>query len=145
MRLGTRVLVIAAFVILAATLVSAAPWPNVEEKIAGDVRYLNGGFGVEERETMPAGFPLKAVFATDNGKLLSKVAVTIRDAAGKSVFQVAANDGPWLLVGLKPGSYAVEAVHNGHKKTATVTVPAKGTATCLLTWKTTEADMGLPD
>jgi hypothetical protein len=145
MRHGGRVLVITMVCILAAAAVSAAPWPKVDEQTAGDVRYVNGGFGIEERESMPTGFPLKLVFATDRGNLLSKVAVSIRDGAGKSVFQVSAEDGPWLLVALKPGSYTVEATHNGHKKSASVDVPAKGTAMALLTWKTTEVDMGLPD
>ncbi len=129
-----------------AGLAQAADWPKVESRTAGEIRYVNGGFGIEERAVMPKDYPLKLVFATEKRHLLSQVNVVISDAAGKKVFELAANDGPWLLVALKPGRYSLEATHNGHRKTvAGIDVPSKGTKTVLVTWKISEVDMGLPE
>jgi hypothetical protein len=123
----------------------AAAWPETKVQTAGEIRYVNGGFGIEEREAMPRGYPLKLMFATAKGQYLAHADVTILDASGKKVFQVKADEGPWLLVDLKAGRYTVQAVHNGHQRTASVDVPASGTVPVLLTWKTSEVDMGLPE
>lgn len=122
----------------------AAEWPKVETAVTGGIKYLNGGFGIEERDSMPTDFPLKIVFATDRGHYLSGVDVTILNSSGNTVFELRADDGPWLLVDLKAGRYSLEAVHNGHKKSIpSFTVPAWGTKTVLVSWKVSEVDMGL--
>jgi hypothetical protein len=123
----------------------AAEWPKVEARKAGQVVYLNGGFGIEERSVIPGGYSLKLVFATDKGNYLSGVAVTVAGSDGGTVAEIAANDGPWLLVALKPGTYQVTGLHNGKKRSATATVPANGNVTVLLSWKTSEVDMGLAE
>ena len=124
----------------------AVDWPEVKEMRQGATRYVNGGFGLEERAVMPAGFPLKVVFATAKGHYLSDVQVDIYEGQGKKAFSVAADNGPWLLVDLKPGSYRLTAVHNGHKKEiSSFSVPSKGTRTVLVSWPISQVDMGLAE
>jgi hypothetical protein len=144
---GRKLTMVATLMALTLTGVArAADWPRVEPRTSGDIRYVNGGFGLEERAAMPRDYPLKLVFATEKGHLLSLVNVAIIDKSGKKVFELAANDGPWLLVDLKPGRYSLEATHNGHPKTMSgIDVPATGTRTVYVRWKLTEVDMGLPE
>src|SRR5512138_1895748 len=131
--------------LVSAVAAAAAEWPKVETQQAGGVNYVVGGFGIEERQVMPGGYPFKVMFATDKGNYLARVDVAIADAAGKSVFELKEAPGPWLLVDLKPGSYKLTATQNGKAKgPRAFTVGAKGTTTLLVTWKTTEVDMGLP-
>ena len=107
------------------------------------VRYYSAGVGVDERRTLPQRFPLKLVFRTDAGHLLCNADVTIA-AGGKTVFQGRAENGPWLVVDLPPGSYDVTAVQDGATRTAKGVKIAKGKQrTVVLTWKIAEVNMGL--
>jgi hypothetical protein len=107
------------------------------------IRYYSGGAGVDERRTLPQRFPLKLVFRTDAGHLLTDADVTI-SAGGKTVFRGRAEHGPWLVVDVPPGSYDVTAVLDGATRTAKGVKIAKGKQrTVILTWKLAEVDMGL--
>ena len=77
------------------------------------VRYLVGGIGSDERETIEnlgMGYNVKFVFAERSGDYLSDVRVVIDDLHGKRLAQVMTN-GPWLYVKLPPGRYRVEATY----------------------------------
>ena len=107
------------------------------------IRYYSAGVGIEERRTLPQLFPLKVVFRTEPGSLLSDADVTIA-AGGKTVFRGRAQNGPWLVVDLPPGTYDVTAVQDGATRTAKGVKIAKGKQrTVILTWKVAEVDMGL--
>jgi hypothetical protein len=124
----------------------AAEWPEVKEMRQGSIRYVNGGFGLEERAAMPTGFPLEVVFATTKGHYLSDVQVDIYTGQGRKAFSLAADNGPWLMVDLEPGRYRLTAVHNGHKKEVpSFSVPSKGTRTVLVSWPISQVDMGLKE
>lgn len=118
---------------LAATASAAVRLP--EPKITDQgVRYLNGGIGMEERAAMEevTGFNLKLVFAADNGKYISDVAVTIKDADGNQL--LSHNDaGPWLMADLPKGSYRVEAVADGESIRKQVRIGGE-MRTLTLTW-----------
>jgi hypothetical protein len=76
-------------------------------------RYLVGGIGSDERETIEnlgTDFNVKFVFAQTSGDYVSDVRVVIDDVHGKRVAHVVTN-GPWLYVKLPPGRYRVEATY----------------------------------
>ncbi len=126
MRLTNRNRLLATAVLCAGLTGLAYAAPPVE-KTQGDVRYVSGGIGLDESTEMKAmesQYSLSLIFAEqDNGKAdyLANIPVTITDAQGKTVLSVN-TDGPYLLVQLPPGSYAVTASHGGAPKTNRVTV-----------------------
>jgi hypothetical protein len=118
---------------LAATATSAVQLPAPKTTEQG-VRYLNGGIGKEQRAAMENinGFNLKLVFADGNGKYISDVAVTIKDADGNQI--LSHNDaGPWLMADLPKGSYRMEAVVNGEPIRKQVRI-GDGMRTLNLSW-----------
>jgi hypothetical protein len=77
------------------------------------VRYLVGGIGSDERETIEnlgMGYNVKFVFAETSGDYISDVRVVIEDVHGKRLAHVVTN-GPWLYIKLPPGSYRVNATY----------------------------------
>jgi hypothetical protein len=77
------------------------------------IRYLVGGIGSDERETIAnlgTDYNVKLVFAERSGDYVSDVRVVIDDLHGKRLAQVMTN-GPWLYVKLPPGRYRVEATY----------------------------------
>lgn len=90
----------------------------------GNVRFMTGGIGLEEREQFIAAaneFPVKLSFANRTGAFLSNVDVTITDSAGQTVLGLR-TQGPILLVDLKPGNYKVQARDNGEVINRNITV-----------------------
>lgn len=76
-------------------------------------RYLVGGIGSDERETIDnlgTDFNVKFVFAETSGDYVSDVRVVIDDVHGKRLAHVVTN-GPWLYVKLPPGRYRVKATY----------------------------------
>lgn len=126
MRLINRNRLLAAALLCAGLTGLASAAPPVE-KTQGDVRYVSGGIGLDEStqmKSMESQYSLALTFAEQvNGKAdyLANIPVTITDAQGKTVLSVN-TDGPYLLVQLPPGSYAVTASHGGAPKTNRVTV-----------------------
>lgn len=82
----------------------------------GQVQFLSGGIGKDETDAIKraaGSWPLVLEFAqlsAGHAAYLSDAKVTIKDAAGTTVLETVA-DGPYMLVKLPPGKYAVEAVY----------------------------------
>lgn len=77
------------------------------------IRYLVGGIGSDERETIEklgTDYNVKFVFAEMSGDYISDVRVVIDDLHGKRLAHIVTN-GPWLYVKLPPGSYRVKATY----------------------------------
>jgi hypothetical protein len=134
---------------LLAVLVAGAPAGAVVTELPvpvqqyESVRYYSAGVGIEERREVAQLYPLKIVFRTDRGHLLCDADVTIT-AGGRTVFRGRAQNGPWLIVDLPPGSYDVTAVQDGASRTAKGVRLAQGRQrTVVLTWKLADVDMGL--
>lgn len=107
------------------------------------VRYYSAGVGIEERRQLPQLYSLRVIFSTDKGNLLSDTAVTIT-AKGKTVFSGRAQNGPWLVVDLPPGTYDIQAVQDGKARAVKgVRVAAGKHRTVSMKWKTADVDMGL--
>ena len=75
-------------------------------------------------------YSLKLEIAGEGGRYLAGEAVTLKKE-GKAVFSGSCN-GPWLLLRLPAGHYAVEAVLEGLTATAIAVVPATGQARVVL-------------
>lgn len=107
------------------------------------IRYYSLGVSVDERQLFPQLYALKLVFATDQGHMLSGAEVTV-SAGGKTLFRGRAENGPWLVIDLPPGTYDIEAVQDGKPRTVKgVLISAGKKRTVTLRWKTTEVGMGL--
>jgi hypothetical protein len=88
----------------------------------GEMGYLNGGIGKEQadmmREKSPQ-FPVRMTFSERNqgqDEFVADVHLRVTDTQGRTVLDLT-SQGPIFLLRLPPGSYAVEAEHQGNVKT----------------------------
>ncbi len=116
-------LVFAAAVVLAA---SPALCDSPTVQTIGGIEYLNGGVGLNERATMRSDFPLKLIFARTDTAFVNSVDVTIFDQFGKVVFDLLADNGPWLYVNLPAGFYRVRAEYQEIARESTVRIDGPG-------------------
>jgi hypothetical protein len=123
-------------VMVAGLAVAQPQSTSLKEERQGDVRYLSGGIGLEERDDMEARareFNLKLVFAMTSREYLSSVKVVVLDAGGKTVLS-AESEGPWFFAKLPNGQYTVQAAMGNQKEVRRVTV-GKGLQTLNFLWK----------
>lgn len=94
-----------------------AEQPLLQPQTQGEVSFISGGIGVNERNAMHAmrqDYNLNLLFSeASSGSYLSDVKVNIHDASGNSLLDTLAN-GPLFYAKLKPGRYTVSVDHNGH-------------------------------
>lgn len=118
--------------VAAATLALLVPAAGraLETQQYGEVSYVSGGVGAEEREELEAQGPqynLKLVLARGDGAFVADVGIHISDRRGGTVLE-AVSAGPWFYARLPAGSYRVQADLEGTSRSASVTVPARGQA-----------------
>lgn len=120
----------AALLSAAALAVSFGAWaqaPLPQMKQQAGIDYLTGGIGRDESDAIKAAsgtWPLTLEFAvadSPRAEFAADVTVVIRDAKGRVALEAKA-DGPYLLAGLAPGSYGVDATFNGKTLTRRVEV-----------------------
>jgi hypothetical protein len=102
----------------------------LEAQRYGDIPYLSGGIGTEEREQLEAqgrDYNLKLVLARGDGAFVADVRIRINDRGGNPVLEAIAA-GPWFYAKLPPGVYQVEAVLEGESRRASVSVPGHAQA-----------------
>jgi len=121
---------IAAAAILSTDTPARADDDRLAVRVQGEVRYLSGGIGIDEREQLAKlaireRMNLKLVFAQRDGALLSAVPVTISDASGAVRLNVKA-DGPWLFARLPAGEYRFRAESGTRVQDGFVTVSDTG-------------------
>ncbi len=93
--------------------------PILEKK---GVKYAETGVAESKQDPRWKSAPLILEFATRHAELYSDIDVKITDAAGKSVFKHTVKS-PWLVLWLKPGTYAVHLKDKqGRGKSASVAV-----------------------
>jgi len=133
---------VSAMTIVAAAMLGTA-WAQLPPpQTAGGVEYITGGFGADMSEAFKAAesdYPLALVFAaTDEGggsrPYLADVSVVIKRGNGEVVMEVP-SAGPYLLMRLEPGPYAVEATYMGKTQTHNVTVKEGGPTRQVMTWE----------
>jgi len=94
----------------------------IEPQTQGEVTFVSGGVGGDERnemQAMRADYNLSLLFSIrGTGEYLSDVKVLITDASG-NIFLEALSEGPMLFAKLKPGRYIVNVDRDGqiiHKR-----------------------------
>lgn len=106
----------------------------------GDVTYMTGGVGLEERDAMKTvakDYNLYISNANKYGKFTADVTVVIKDKNGKEVFT--SNEvGPLLYVKLPAGSYTIEAKSGDEGMTRKVSVGEKKGTNVHFVWKNAE-------
>lgn len=112
---GWGVVAAIGFVMLVGLAWGQGDIPRLVEKSQGEVKYVSGGVGLEEREylkSVQSNYNLKLVFAVKTKEYLSDVRVVIQDPKGKTYLNTT-SDGPWMLIKVPEGSYIVQATVSG--------------------------------
>ncbi len=107
---------------------AAATTPSgPEPQHQGDVTFVSGGAGEEDRTAMremARDYNLRLQFATSgSGQYLAGVNVTLTDDKGKAILDTIA-DGPLFFAKLRPGHYKITVAESGRTQTRNITVPA---------------------
>lgn len=99
--------------------------PSLQPKTQGEVSFVSGGVGGDERDAMRnmrQDYNLNLLFSeAGSGSYLSDVKISIHDANGNSLLDTLAN-GPLFYAKLKPGRYILSVDHNGHTINKTTNV-----------------------
>lgn len=97
--------------------ISYAQLPEVQQ--AGGITYISGGIGDDESDAIQAEakkWPLMLQFSQIDqkgwGSWISGVNVKIFNSQKQEILNVVC-DGPFLLLGLKPGTYVIDATYEG--------------------------------
>lgn len=122
--------------LLLSSLVAIADQLVIKPQNQGDVIYVSGGVGSDEKEAMDAARPeynVHLLFAQGRGEYLSNVKVSISDANNHAILDTIA-DGPMLFVNLTPGSYSVRADLDGRVLQKKLNVTGKKSADITFLW-----------
>ncbi len=95
----------------------------LQPKKVGDVTYITGGIGEEERNTLTQtkkDYNLQVMSADKTGHYVSDTQLVIRDKKGAEVLSVPM--GPLFYAKLPAGSYAVEASSAGQTQKENITI-----------------------
>ena len=111
--------------------------PPPEPRTAGELTYLSGGVGIDEREAMSAqmgDYNLRLKFAAVGGAYLGKVMVKIEDRNGRTLLETE-SDGPWLFVKMPKGKYKLIVENDGDSQVRNVDLSKKAVADEIFRWK----------
>lgn len=106
------------------------------EKHYGNVGYVSGGIGDEERDEIRArerDFNLKLLFSERDGSYLGDVDVLIINPKGEPVLDVK-SVGPFLLVRLPGGNYRIKVSANGLLQQGKLSIPINGRREEVFRW-----------
>lgn len=130
-------LLFAFFSCLMANQLMAQDMPSsLEKKNYGNIVYMTGGIGDEERDEIRSrerDFNLKLLFAERDGSYLGDVDVVVLTPKGESIFDVN-SVGPFLLMQLPAGSYVIKTSMNGQTQQKRLAVSAKGRRDAIFRW-----------
>lgn len=95
----------------------------LQPKQIGNITYLQGGIGDEERNamaTVKSDYNLSIMSAAVDGSFVGDTRVIISDRQGNALLDV--NSGPLFYAKLPPGKYTVQGMSEGqvHKQNVTV-------------------------
>ena len=108
---------------------------------SGEIPYISGGIGSDESDAIQLEakkWPLMLQFSQIDekgwGSWVSGVMVRIVNSQNEEVF-ACKSDGPFLLLGLKPGEYLIGASYEGVSREKAVTVKAGKPEKVSIYWK----------
>ena len=111
----TRYLACALMVLCSALVYGQVP----QVQYWGDIAFISGGIGSEESDAIqveakkwPIMLEFSQVDAKGWGAWVSGVKLRVIDSQRQEVFATL-SEGPFLLLGLKPGDYLIEAAYDG--------------------------------
>lgn len=110
-------------------LICSAEENLFEKGRKGDISFLSGGVGKQEREIIKEigkAYPLKLIFSNKKGEYLSDVSLKVFDQKGKTILTTVSN-GPWLFIDLPSGIYNLEASFKEERKKVSEVNIEKGT------------------
>jgi hypothetical protein len=108
--------------------------------MANGIEYMSGGISSDEAalmQTVAPRWPATFEFAIKDGThsdFAADVAVTVRDAAGRTVLSQVNAEGPFMVARLDPGRYEVEATLAGRTLNKTVEIHAGSPTRTLFLW-----------
>lgn len=109
----------------------------IEPQTQGEVSFVSGGVGGDEREAMQAiraNYNLNLLFSVKgSGEYLSDVKVRITDIKDNTLLDTV-SDGPKLFAKLKPGHYVITVDSDGQVLHKMATVDDKRTTTLSFAW-----------
>lgn len=109
---------------------------TLPESRSGDVSYISGGIGDEERNEIrmrEADFNLKLLFSERDGSYLTGVDVLLLNTRGETVLETK-GAGPFLLARVPAGRYTVKLSANGKVQQGKLSVGAKGKKQAVYRW-----------
>jgi hypothetical protein len=119
------------------SLTSIAEESAIQPQTQGEVTFITGGVGIDERNELNASrskYNLSLLFSVQStGDYLSDVKIRITNLKG-NVFLETMSDGPKLFAKLPPGRYIVTVELNGEAYHKTVSVGGKQNTSLSFTW-----------
>ena len=111
--------------VLTLPLLALGQVPTIQTE--GSIKFIAGGIGSEESSSMKAeakNWPLLIELSQKDGMKsdwITEVNIIITDTKGNPILNQS-NQGPMLLVGLKPGKYMIECTYLNVKMARTVVI-----------------------
>ena len=118
---------------------STAPSPDqppLHAMQAGNITYLTGGIGDDERDQLDAMKPsynLRVLNASTSGEYVVNTHVVLRNQQGSELLDIPA--GPILLVSLPKGTYTLDASHAGAERTEQIKIAGSKATSLHFVWK----------
>lgn len=113
---------------------AAQDLPEIQSQ--GEVSYVSGGVGEEERawlDELSDRFNLKITMAQQEGNYLSDIRVRIYNQQAELVLD-AVSDGPWFFAELPAGAYTIDAEAAGRTIIKKVNVTATEQSEVVFAW-----------
>jgi len=124
-------------------LPAMAQQTSIVPQTQGEVAYVSGGVGGDEREAMKAmraDYNLSLLFTVKgSGEYISDAKVCIKDAGGVVRLETV-SDGPMLYAKLKPGRYSISADRDGHVLENKVALSGKKLTALSFAWPAEAGD-----
>lgn len=122
--------------LISSQALAQSPASTLLEKHEGNVAYVSGGIGEDERDEIrlrERDFNLKLLFSERDGSYLGDVDVLLQNAKGESILDLH-SVGPFLLAKLPSGSYRIKVSANGQMQQGKLSIPAKGRHEGVFRW-----------
>ena len=114
---------------------AADSYTSLQPMQSGEIRYVTGGIGDEERNAMQAmenEYDLHIMSATRNGSFAGDTQIKISSSKGTELLTTVA--GPLFYADLPNGKYIVEALHDGATRRQNVTITHGKASKVHLSW-----------
>lgn len=108
----------------------------VTPKQSGNIEFITGGIGDEERTSMEAvrnDYSLHVMSAGVDGAFVGNMRLTVLDSANTPILQT--DIGPLFYAKLPDGAYTVEGTHNNQTKSEKITIAKSKPAHVHFSWK----------